>query len=221
MSILLLIIDISMYSVYWSTICLCTAWDAWYHVLYVYVSISVNLLEQKFIICHLVLVVNCILEQANLILKFCYLLFILLFLLCQLDLELGRLFCEYLNFLIVLLDCFIFDRHKLSQRQLILLELFHLVVVLCFKSFLFLLKSLDISFKVICEKLQLVLDWNMLSNISLVLLKLLLQSYAILLCIHAGFWDNRGATRFEIATKLGQCTFSDKLDGSFVILAYA
>jgi len=119
----------------------------------VHVSISVDLLEQKFVICSLVLVVNCILKQANLILEFCYLLFILLLLLCQLDLELGRLLCERLNLLVVLLDCFIFDRHELSQRKLILLELLYLVVVLCFKSFLFLLKSLDISFKVVCEKL--------------------------------------------------------------------
>ena len=97
--------------------------------------------------------VNGGLEDTDLWFHLRQLLLIFLFLLGDLDFELGTLLGELVDLLLILLDSFVLDLHELSEGKLVFLEFFESVLVTLLELLFLLFKSSDRSLEVFGEEL--------------------------------------------------------------------
>ena len=76
-----------------------------------------------------------------------------MFLLGDLDFELGTLLGELVDLLLILLDSFVLDLHELSEGKLVFLEFFESVLVTLLELLFLLFKGSDRSLEVFGEEL--------------------------------------------------------------------
>ena len=71
------------------------------------------------------------------------------------------------------------------QRHLVFLELLKLLVSLTLKRLFLFLQLRDRTFQILCEQLQLMLDRDVLTNVTFVLLELGFERSTVLMRVHA------------------------------------
>lgn len=134
--------------------------------------------------------INSCLEELNLSKQLWKLLFMLQFQLRHVHFVFGSITCQHVYLLLQFINCLLFNVNEFSHGQFVFLQFLWLCDMLHLHFFFLFLQYCNRPFQVVGEKLQLVFNRNVLSNVSLVLLQLLLHSRTILLSIHAHLWHH-------------------------------
>ena len=129
-------------------------------------------------------------------------------LLSDLNFGLGRCLFQLLDLEAVLRDGRLLDVEEFSERHFIPLKLLELRSSRPLQLLFVLLQLRHRSLKVLCKQLQLMLDRDVLSYVTLVLLELLFESDTVLRRVHGHVRHGRIPSRLKIRTEFSQGPFA-------------